>query len=241
MVRALALVSGVVAAATNCAFVFRAASGSRLDPVSSMISELEVPGQPYSAFFRWSSYLSGIVAVLFAAALYRRLPRGRGAVAGCAALAAYGLAGAVDAIVPMDCAPSASVVCLRAQQQDLASYLFQAHTWFDVVGTLAALASLWLLGRHLRGRPGWRVAAVAGQAGFALLIVETAVLTAMSIGYDPGVGIVQRIHVLAVSAWLVLLAVVQARRPVSRAAGPGGRPPRGTMSGRTGPVHGGGA
>jgi hypothetical protein len=106
------LLAGLLAAASNCTFLFRAMSPSRLDPFNSMISELEVPGQPFSEFFRWSSLLSGVAAAVFAAGLYRRIPRGGLGLAGCWALAGFGVAGAVDAVIPMDCAPSASAVCL---------------------------------------------------------------------------------------------------------------------------------
>jgi hypothetical protein len=219
------LALGVLSAASNCAFLVRAASGSRLDPVNSFISELEVPGQPASGFFRWASVLSGLLAVLFAVGLRPRLPPGRLAVAGCAALALFGLAGAVDALVPMDCAPSASVLCLRAEQDDPVSWLASAHTWFDAAGTVAVLASLWLLGRHLRGRPGWRLAAGAGSTGFVWLTLGSGVLAAMSYWYVPGLGVVQRLQVLAVSAWLVLLAAVQFREPdgAGPVRGPAGR------------------
>ena len=71
------LLVGLLAAVSNCTFVFRAMSPSRLDPFNSMISELEVPGQPFSEFFRWSSLLSGVAAAVFAIGLYRRIPRGR--------------------------------------------------------------------------------------------------------------------------------------------------------------------
>jgi hypothetical protein len=210
---AVVLATGLLAAAANCAFVFRALSPSRLDPLNSMISELEVPGQPFSEFFRWSSLLSGLAAAVFAVGLYRRIPPGRFAAAGCWALALFGLAGAVDAMIPMDCAPSASAVCFRAELEGPTSWPYQAHTWFDVAGTLTLLASLWLLGRHLHGQAGWRSAAVASRVGFGVLSVACAVLTVMSIRYLPGVGLVQRLLVLATSTWLAVLALAQRRIP----------------------------
>jgi hypothetical protein len=205
------LLVGLLAAASDCTFVFRAMSPSRLDPFNSMISELEVPGQPFSEFFRWSSLLSGVAAAVFAAGLYRRIPRGRLGLAGCGALAVFGVAGAVDALIPMDCAPSASVVCFRAELSGPTSWPYQAHTWFDVAGTVALLAALRLLGRHLRHRPGWRVSAVASGIGFVCMCLGSGVLTVMSIWYLPGVGLVQRLVVLATSAWLAVLAVAQRR------------------------------
>ncbi|MGZ4509146.1 MAG: DUF998 domain-containing protein [Blastococcus sp.] len=203
--------SGVLAALANCAFLVRSVSGSRLDPANSLISELEVPGQPSSAFFRGASLLSALLVVVLAAGLFRRIPPGRLGVAGCWALGVFGVAGAIDAMIPMDCAPSASVTCLRAEEAGPMSWPYQAHTWFDVAGTVALLASLWLLGRHLRHDHRWRVASVTGRAGFVVLGVLSIVLTAMSVWYLPGVGLVQRLQVLAVSSWLLLLAVDQRR------------------------------
>jgi hypothetical protein len=205
------LLTGLLAAAANCSFVLRGLSPSRLDPLNSMISELEEPGQPSSEFFRWSSLLSGVAAALFAVGLQRRIPRGRRGLAGCASLAVFGVAGAVDALIPMDCAPSASAVCFRAELDGPTSWPYQAHTWFDVAGTVALLAGVWLLAQHLRRRAGWRVATVAGGAGFVVLAVGSAVLTVMSISYLPGVGLVQRLVVLAASAWLAVLALEQRR------------------------------
>ena len=207
------LLVGLLAAASNCTFVFRAASPSRLDPFNSMISELEVPGQPLSEFFRSSSLLSGVAAALFAVGLYRRLPRGRLGLAACGALAVFGVAGAVDALIPMDCAPSASAVCFRDELDGPTSWPYQAHSWFDVAGTVALLAALWLLGRHLRHRTGWQVAGVASGVGFVWLCVGSVVLTVMAIWYLPGVGLVQRLVVLATSAWLAVLAFAQRRVP----------------------------
>ena len=205
------LLVGLLAAASNCAFVFRAMSPSRLDPFNSMISELEVPGQPFSEFFRWSSLLSGVAAAVFAVGFSRRIPRGRLGLAGSVALAVFGVAGAIDALIPMDCAPSASAVCLRADLDDPTNWLSKAHTWFDVGGTVALLVALWLIGRHLRNHPRLRVAAVASGAGFVWLCLGSGVLTVMAIWYLPGVGLVQRLVVLTTSAWLAVLAVAQRR------------------------------
>jgi hypothetical protein len=71
-----------------------------------------------------------------------------------------------------------------------------------------------LLGRHLRHRAGWRTAARASSAGFVGLLLGSGVLTVMSIWYLPGVGLVQRLVVLATSAWIAVLALAQRRVPV---------------------------
>jgi hypothetical protein len=113
----------------------------------------------------------------------------------------------------MDCAPSASAVCFRAELDGPTSWPYQAHTWFDVAGTVALLVGVWLLAQHLRQRAGWRRVAVASGTAFIGLVVGSGVLTVMSIWYLPGVGLVQRLVVLATSAWLAVLAFAQRRVP----------------------------
>ena len=218
----MVLALGLLSAASNCAFLFRALSGSQLDPLNSFISELEVPGQPDSSVFRWASLLSAVLTVVFAAGLFLRLPRGRPGVNGCGALALFGAAGVVDALIPMDCAPSASVMCLRTQEGPT-SWLDSAHTWFDAIGTLALLASLWLLGRHLRPHRDWRAVAAVGRTGFRWLTAVSGVVTVMSLRYSPGLGVAQRLQVLAISGWLVVLAIGQARQQLPQAMEDGGR------------------
>jgi hypothetical protein len=50
---------------------------------------------------------------------------------------------------------------------------------------------------------------VTGRIGFAWLTAASAVLTVMSVRYLPGVGLAQRLVVLAISGWLVVLALAQ--------------------------------
>jgi uncharacterized protein DUF998 len=185
--------------------------------VDSFISELEVPGQPDSGFFRYASLLSGVLAAVFAVGLWMLVPPGRRGAVGCAALLVFGLAGAADALVPMDCAPSASAVCFRAEVTSPAGWASSAHTWFDVAGTVALLAGLWLLGQHLRRRPGWRRSAEVGRVGGAVLTALSLLLTAMSAWYLPGTGLVQRLAVVGTSVCLLGLAL-DVRRSTPEAA-----------------------
>ena len=198
---------GLLAALTNCAFVFRPLSSSALSPVDSFISELEVPGQPDSAFFRYASLLSGLLAAVLAIGLLVWAPRTRAGAIGCWALVVFGVTGVVDALVPMDCAPSASAICLRAEESGPASWPFQAHSWFDVAGSAALLVSLWFLARGLRSSPRWRRSSETGRIGFAVLTALSVLLTVMSAWYLPGTGLVQRLVVLLTSVWLVVLSV----------------------------------
>ena len=199
--------SGLGAAVLNCAFVLQGLTPATLDPTDSLVSELEAGNQPGSGLFRLASLLFGLVTVAFAAGLRRRLPPGRAGVAGCWALAVFGLSSVVDSLVPLECAPSADERCRRLEASGPLSWFHDGHTYSGVVGLLAVLASLLLLGRHLEGRPGWRRASLVGRVGFPWLAVYSAVVAAMTVLFSPGLGVAQRLQILAFSCWLVVLAL----------------------------------
>lgn len=201
--------SGVLAAVLGCAFLLQGLSRSRLPVAGSLISELEARNQPDGALFRTATLLAAMATVVFAAGLRHRLPPGALGTAGCWAVGLSGLGAVADALLPLDCAPSVDAICRRNEEHGNLSWPHQAHSWSSVLGAAALLASLWLLGRHLRSAPGWRGVSVLGRVGFALLVTYSGVLTVMTAFYLPGVGLVQRIQELAFSAWLAVLALAR--------------------------------
>ena len=207
-------VSGLAAGLFDCAFLLAGLRHSALDPLTSLISELEARDQPGSGWFRWASLLSGLAAVVFAAGLRQRLPAGRLALAGCWAIAVFGLGGMADALMPMDCAPSVNKACRLLEAGGDLSWMHQGHTYSSVIGTVGLLVSMGLLGWHLRGRRGWRVASAVGLVGCALLSGWSLIVSVMTIEYLPYLGLAQRIQVAAIGLWMVVLAVEQARQPV---------------------------
>lgn len=207
--------AGLAAGIFDCAFLLAGLRHSSLDPLTSLISELEARDQPSSGWFRWASLLSGLAAVVFAAGLRQRLPPGRLAVAGCWAVAVFGLGGMADALMPMDCAPSVNEACRRLEQGGDLSWMHQGHTYSSVIGTVGLLVSMGLLGWHLRHRRGWRLGSTVGLVGCVVLSAWSAIVSVMTIAYLPYLGLAQRIQVVAIAAWMVVLAVEQARQPVA--------------------------
>jgi hypothetical protein len=207
-------VAGLAAGVFNCAFLLSGLRSSPLDPVISLISELEARDQPGGGWFRWASLLAGAAAVVFAAGLSQRLPPGRLGLAGCWAVAVFGLAGMADALMPMDCAPSVDEVCRRQEAGGALSWMHEGHTWSSVVGIVGLLVSMSLLGWHLRHHSGWRLASLVGLVGCAALSAWSAIVSVMTIEYLPTLGLAQRIQVLAIAAWMAVLALEQARQPV---------------------------
>ena len=215
--------SGLIAAVLGSAFLVQGLTPATLDPLTSLVSELEARDQPGSGFFRLTSLLFGLAVVLFAAGLRHRLPSGRAGVAGCWALAVYGLGSVVDALLPLDCAPSADARCRRLEAGTPLSWFHQGHTYSGVVGLLAFFASLLLLGRHLEGRPGWRRASLLGRAGFLWFGLYSAGVAAMTVLFTPGLGVAQRLQILVCSCWLAVLALSPEGRRTTRGVY-GGRP-----------------
>jgi hypothetical protein len=203
--------SGVLAAVLGCAFLVQGLGHSTLPVAGSLVSELEARSQPGSALFRTATLLSGAATIVFAAGFRHRIPPGALATAGCWAVGLSGLGALADALLPLDCAPSVDAACRRREEHGTLSWPHQAHTWSSVLGTAALLASLWLLGRHLRHSPGWRRVSVVGRVGFGWLVAVSAAVTLMTVFHLPGAGLAQRLQVLAFSAWLSVLALAGPR------------------------------
>jgi len=206
-VSAVGGVAGLAGAALYDAFLAAGWVGSRLNPLNSFVSELEVPGQPASGLFRAADLASGLLIIAFALALYHRLPHNQATTFGCTLTAVLGAASVADARYPMPCAPSTDPSCQRhLDDVSLLAQLHQRHTLSSTVGVFAAIAAMWLLA-HTSGinRPAPRLAracrrGAAVLAGLACLEVPLTYL-------GRGAGAAERLHVLLISTWIAALAI----------------------------------
>ncbi|MFD0482271.1 DUF998 domain-containing protein [Kineococcus sp. GCM10028916] len=201
---ALAALAGLA----NANFLLAPLVGARIDLTTGVISELSVPGEPGSVWFRLGDGSAGLLCALLAVPLWRsglRHARFRGSC-----LTAFGLTTLVSAIVPLTCAPSLGVCPASSAGPEL------LHDGVSVIGTLGAVLGVLELAWRARG---WALkplavlsAAVSGGAG----VYE--VVTFLQ-GGNGGGGDSQRYQVLAVSAWVLLEVVSQWReRGTSREA-----------------------
>jgi hypothetical protein len=221
--------AGVAAALCYSSFLVAPLLGSRLDIVNSYVSEVETAGQPDSHFFRATSAAAGVLIVLFALRL-RRLPDRSGWCRyGRLCLSLAGLASIVDSAIPMRCNPSANVACPgRPRVTSVPDELRDPHTLSSVVGVVAAVAAVLLIGTHLYRRRVWPPLGRAGQlvglafAGLAGLDVPLAFA-------GHGFGISERLHVLLFSGWLAALSL-----RLSRITPPTAPPAAGPSAGRRG-------
>ena len=191
----------VVAGLANANFLLAGPLGARVDLAVGVISELSVTGQPGAAWFRLGDGLAGLLCALLALPLRRDGSRGERWRA--AALAAFGLGTLVSALVPLSCAPSLQTCGAGSEVAGL------VHDGVSVVGTAGAVVGVLVLAAAARGTR-WLVPVVlAALANLGCGLVE--VVTFVQ-GGNGGGGDAQRVQVLAVSAWIVLEALVGHRR-----------------------------
>ncbi|WP_432510281.1 DUF998 domain-containing protein [Kineococcus sp. SYSU DK001] len=187
-----ALALAVVAALANANFLLVPLVGSHVDLDVGVISELSVPSQPGSVWFRLGDGTAGVLGVVLAVPAWRAVaPRARFRAV---CLAAFGAATLVSALVPLTCAPSLGPC--PASAAGAAS----VHDGVSVLATTGAvLGSVELAARARRWLRLPAVAVAAAALGCGLY--ETVTFAA---GGNGGGGAAQRWQVLAVSGWLVL-------------------------------------
>ncbi len=211
-------VAGLVGAAAYDSFLLARPLGSSLDPVNAYVSELGVRTQPASALFRGSDELAGLLIVVLALVLRDGLPRHWHGEAGRAALAIGGVASVFDGWHPMGCAPSIEAACRpHPDVVGLILQLRQAHTVSSVIGVVAALASMLLLGSLLREIPRWRRLGELGLLA-ALVVIALGLLELPLSLANHWVGLVERVQVLWISGWFVVLALLALRTASPRRA-----------------------
>ncbi|GAA1821757.1 DUF998 domain-containing protein [Planosporangium flavigriseum] len=195
---------GVVAGACYSSFLAAGAVGSRLSITDSYVSELGVPGQPASAFFRATDLAAGVFIAVLAVALGVHLRPERRGTLGFLCLAGVGLASIVDGLRPMPCTPSTSEPCRRhIDEVTIFAQLHQGHTVSSVLGVLAAQAAMLLLGASPRVRRSWpRFARASLVSGVVLVVLG---LSEVPLALYQDVGVLERIHVLLISAWIAAL------------------------------------
>jgi Protein of unknown function (DUF998) len=193
--------AGVFAGVGYSAFLMAWLAGSRLNMADSFVSELEVAGQPAAGVFRLADVVSALLIVVFAVGFSVWWRPGLLGMLGSFCVLGVGAAAVADAAEPMPCAPSISASCrLRLDQVPLVTQLHQWHTVSSVAGVLCVVLGMLLLGRAFAatGRAGWGRASWATGLAVAALGGAEIPLTFT----QHGVGGVERVQVVLVSAWI---------------------------------------
>jgi hypothetical protein len=177
------------------------------------ISELEVPGHPWSWLYRLADVGAGLAMLGTALAIRAVLRRRPGTGLGCALLGLAGIASVIDGATSMRCDASTGSSCTVAEHTagGLLSELTVPHTDSGLAGLLGVAAAAVLLGRVLVVRsPGWGRLSI----GFGIAVASTGLLDVALLLVGADVGTAERTRTLLTSGWLVLLCGWLGRREV---------------------------
>ncbi|MEU6821312.1 DUF998 domain-containing protein [Streptomyces atriruber] len=219
---AVLLLAGALAYSTWSVEVFLPTG---LSPGTAYVSELAAEDQPYGTFFRTVDLFAGLLVLAGAVwALLRRSPRGWWVTAGWAGLALFGAATAADSRLPLSCAATADPGCLARERAGGVPWTHSAHAVSSSLAVTGALVAMVLLTVAARRRTApWPALARTGPVLVLLELAATGWTLASVAAFEAdrgtwGLGIGQRLQVLFIAVWLVVLAwSVAARAPAQEA------------------------
>jgi hypothetical membrane protein len=176
--------------------------------VRENISALAALPAPHPAVMITGFLLLAAGTVATAGALRQRLV-GRSATAAAALIGLAGCCLVGSAVFRLDCSPTLTA-CRTLEETGAVSGHHVLHNLVSLLSFVLIIAALFTLGRALRRSPGlshlrWPTCVIAllGAAFVIGLVIGT---------YGKVEGLAQRMFVLGVYGWLVLLAVAPARR-----------------------------
>jgi hypothetical protein len=208
------LALGVLACVLNVSFVLESLLPGGVRVGATVVSDLSAPGRPWSWLFRTADIGSGACLLLLCVVLLARRPRvgARSAriawVAATGATAVFAVSTVVAAAVTETCAPSFDPSCPGSMTD--ASTTDLVHDAVSSVGSTAGVLAALAFAVVLR-RTRWL--AVLHGAAFAAAASSGLVFVAWQAGpHDDLSGWAQRVQIVALSAWFVVLGVTAARR-----------------------------
>ncbi|WP_308315862.1 DUF998 domain-containing protein [Streptomyces sp. CC228A] len=232
-------------AVTYSAWLLETVLGTGLDPVQSYVSELAATDQRLGGLFRTTDLVSGVLVLTAALGALAGSERRPLTVAGWVALALFGAATAADSRLPLSCTPTADAACAAREDAGDVPFTHLAHavsSSLAMAGALAGVAALTLAARRYGHWPAvartGSVLAVAAAAATVWTLAGVAAFEAERGHWGLGAG--QRLQVLLVAAWLLVLAWSLTRRPPGPDRAPGTGRGRGA-AGTGGPGRGRGA
>jgi hypothetical protein len=197
----LAALAGV----TYASWVLQFALNPELDPVNGYVSELSATDQPYHVLFSAADFVSGLLVIAVVAVVLRAVrPRGF-ALAGWLALLVFGVSSIGDALFAMDCPPNSDTTCALRERAGKVSFAHQFHSVTSAFVVAAGIVSI--LALTIAARRHGRLPVIA-RWSWPLLLTETAaaVATLPLMYWGVLLGVVERVQVGLISAWLFVVA-----------------------------------
>ena len=204
---------GVAAGLLNVNFLLEWLLDHRTPLSSTVVSDLAIPGRPWSWAFRLGDVGSALALLVLCALAWRR--RGTAWRVATAMLGVFALTTLLAVAFPEHC-PASAAVAECATDGGWADVLHDAvSTAGTTCGILAAAVFAWALRREsaVLARSHITAALVAGALGIVFVWAQTT-------GHVDGIGWVQRAQIVTLSAWFAVVgwSVAEPDAP-SRATG----------------------
>ena len=205
---------GVLAGLTYCGFLVYAAFPADGYGATTVVSDMEAEGAPYSALLRTLDAVSAVLTLLLAPYLWWALPRGIWRQVAVWSLVAFGVFGIPAGVVPLSCAEG-STGCPNGTADGLQSL---AHDAASIISTGALIASAGATALAVR-RTGPRWLVWAGWVTVAIQVVSGLLVGAGEVIEDLGPmgAISQRVEIVGIAAWVVCVGVYAASHGVRAA------------------------
>ncbi|MFF0817688.1 DUF998 domain-containing protein [Rhodococcus sp. NPDC003318] len=186
-----------------------------LDPSRAYVSELAALDQPYGLIFRTGDLVTGILLTIAAVAALTLRPRRLLTTIGWVGLAVFAVSTALDSRMPLECSAHASAACAAREQAGLLDQARLAHALTSVGAATAAGVSVFafIIAAYRYRWPHW-----LRWVGIAIVLTYVVgnVWTVFAIDMDGRgdevwlLGYAQRLQLVAVTGWIVYLALVAA-------------------------------
>ena len=200
------VVVGLVAAFLYSSFiidwVLRGFSG-----MGEIVSELAAPGEPNATLLRICDVVCAVLVVSMLPWVRRRLPPGGWRELCVWAMVVFAVGATVAAVVATPCGPGA--ICDSPSQQ-LQAGVHDASSIVSDTAFYVSVAAAWLATRQTGPRWFRRIAWWDFWLGG---VVASLVFEYFNVTQDPewAAGVVQRIHIVAISIWIATLGVYAGR------------------------------
>ena len=178
-----------------------------LDVLHSFVSEYAVWGRPGAVLIRAGDAVAGVLLVVFGEFLRRRHAL---SLMLCAGLIVAGAATVGDTLLSYECAPSLSEACATAEVEGTVGLAHQLHSVTSaLVGfgfAVAVIADIVMLVRS--GRSVTSLHVVLNVVLLVLLGISGVLALIPHVGWA---GAVQRLSLVLICAWVIVLSVRHAR------------------------------
>jgi Protein of unknown function (DUF998) len=173
---------------------------------ATVVSQLEVPGQPDAALLRVTDALSALLVLPLLPGLPRALPAGGPRSIAHGGSWVFAIGALVAATVALPCGPG--VPC-SAPGQVIRTAVHDGSTLVSDVAAFAGIAATWWVLRHRR--PGlarllWWLFWIGGVVAVAVLAYAEVQDSTRWL-----LGVAQRVHILCISIWICCLGLLATR------------------------------